>query len=80
MMNTITAIKMNMPLFVAASDGRFGIQIDTQDIKLTLRNGTTTTLSLRQSDCLRRTASGWKSFFEMISFPVDAKTGKAIKG
>ncbi len=78
LMRSFTASAIKMPLFTAASDGLFGIQIDTQVIRLTMRNGATTTRSLRQNDCLRRTATGWKSFFEMISFPVDPATGKAI--
>ncbi len=78
LMSSFTATAVQIPLFSAASDGLFGLQIDTQNIRLTMRNGAITTLSLRQNDCLRRTATGWKSFFEMISFPADPNTGRAI--
>ena len=80
LMGSFSAIKVKMPFFLADSDGKFGIQIDTQDMKLSMKDGSTKFISLRQSDCLRRVNSGWKSFFEMISFPVDPATGKAIIG
>jgi ketosteroid isomerase-like protein len=80
LMASFSAIKVKMPLFVAASDGKFGIEIDTQDMKLSMKNGTTKYISLRQSDCLRRVDGSWKSFFEMISFAVAPSTGKAIIG
>ncbi|MDE2466376.1 MAG: nuclear transport factor 2 family protein [Alphaproteobacteria bacterium] len=77
-MSNIKNSHMTMPLFVADSDGLFGVQIDIQDLTLTMRHGGTQKLALRQSDCMRRVGGKWYSFFEMISFPVDAKTGKAI--
>ena len=77
-MGSFNAIDVKIPLFIADSDGKFGIQIDTQDMKITLKNSTTKYVSLRQNDCMRRVGGAWKSFFEMISFPVDPKTGKAI--
>jgi ketosteroid isomerase-like protein len=78
MMGGIAHSELTMPEFVADSDGGFGIQADTQDIKLTLKDGSTKYVSLRQSDCMRRVGGKWYSFFEMISFPVDAKSGKGI--
>lgn len=77
-MGNIKSSQLTMPEFAVDSDGNFGVQIDTQDIKLTLKDGTTSNISLRQSDCMRRVEGKWYSFFEMISFPVDARSGKAI--
>jgi ketosteroid isomerase-like protein len=76
-MNSYTAISLNMPLFVVDSDGSFGVQIDTQQLTLTLNDGTKRKVALRQSDCMRRVGGKWYSFLEMISYPVDAKTMKA---
>jgi ketosteroid isomerase-like protein len=77
MMNSYTAIKLAMPLFTADTDGSFGIQIDTQHLTLTMKDGSSRNLALRQSDCMRRVGGKWYSFMEMISYPVDAKTMKA---
>ncbi len=41
-------------------------------------DGSTKYISLRQNDCMRRVGGKWTSFFEMISFPVDQQSGKAI--
>ncbi|MDB6062821.1 MAG: hypothetical protein JWM78_2924 [Verrucomicrobiaceae bacterium] len=78
MMGSYSSIKVKMPEFVADSDGAFGIQIDTQDMELKMKDGSTKYISLRQSDCMRRVNNKWYSFFEMISYPVDMKTGKSI--
>ncbi len=78
LMGSLSGIKVKMPLFVADSDGKFGIQIDTQDMQLKMKDGRTKYISLRQNDCMRRVDGSWKSFFEMISFPVEPATGKAV--
>ena len=78
LMGSFTGVKVKMPIFVDDSDGSFGIQIDAQDIQLAMKDGSTKNISLRQSDCLRRVDGKWYSFFEMISFPMDAKTGKSV--
>ena len=64
--------------FVVDSDGVFAVQIDTQDITVTKKDGTKSNFYLRQSDCMRRMNGKWYSVFEAISTPVDAKTGKSI--
>jgi ketosteroid isomerase-like protein len=64
--------------FVVDSDGVFAVQIDTQDITLTKKDGTKSNFYLRQSDCMRRMNGKWYSVFEEISEPVDAKTGKSV--
>jgi ketosteroid isomerase-like protein len=64
--------------FVVDSDGVFAVQIDTQDITVTKKDGTKSNFYLRQSDCMRRMKGKWYSVFEAISTPVDAKTGKSI--
>jgi ketosteroid isomerase-like protein len=78
MMNSIKSSSLDMPLFTVDSDGSFGVQADTQDLTLTMKDGSTKHISLRQSDCMRRVNGKWYSFLEMISFPVDAKSGKGI--
>jgi ketosteroid isomerase-like protein len=78
LMNSYKDIKLSMPQFAADSDGSFGIQIDTQDISLTMNDGSTRNIALRQSDCMRRVGGKWYSFFEMISYPVDMATNKGI--
>jgi len=77
-MNSYKGIKLRMPYFAADSDGSFGVQIDTQDITLTMNDGSKRNLALRQSDCMRRIGGRWYSFFEMVSYPVDMKTNKGI--
>jgi ketosteroid isomerase-like protein len=77
MMN-YSGIKVKLPEFVADSDGTLGVQIDTQDMKITNKDGSTQYISLRQSDCMRRVGGRWVSLMELISFPIDAKTGKGI--
>lgn len=76
-MGSYDGISLSMPLFVADSDGSFGIQIDTQQLTLNLKDGSKRKIALRQSDCMRRVGGKWYSFLEMISYPVDAKTMKA---
>lgn len=76
-MNSYNGISLEMPLFVADSDGSFGVQIDTQHITLKMKDGTTRKVALRQSDCMRRVGGKWYSFLEMVSYPVDAGTMKA---
>lgn len=77
-MNSYDGISLEMPLFVADSDGSFGVQIDTQRITLNMKDGTTRKIALRQSDCMRRIGGKWFSFMEMVSYPVDANTMKAL--
>jgi ketosteroid isomerase-like protein len=77
-MNSYNSIDVKMPEFVADSDGAFGIQIDTQDMELTMKDGSKKYIALRESDCMRRLNGKWYSFFEMLSYPIDTKTGKAI--
>lgn len=78
LMNSYKGIKLSMPHFTADSDGSFGVQIDTQDITLTMNDGSTRNIALRQSDCMRRVGGKWYSFFEMISYPVDMATNQGI--
>ena len=76
-MSSYTGISLTMPTFSADSDGSFGVQIDTQHLTLTMKDGTTRKVALRQSDCMRRVGGKWYSFLEMVSYPVDVKTMKA---
>jgi ketosteroid isomerase-like protein len=76
-MSSYTGIALKMPMFVADSDGSFGIQIDTQQLTLDMKDGSKRNIALRQSDCMRRVGGRWYSFLEMVSYPVDPKTMKA---
>lgn len=77
-MNSYADIKLEMPNFVVDSDGVFGVQLDTQRITLTMKDGSTQKLALRQSDCMRKSGDKWYSFLEHLSFAVDPKTGKGV--
>ncbi len=77
-MGTFTDPKLEMPMFKADSDGLFGVQIDTQQLSLKLKDGSITRLALRQSDCMRKAGGRWYSFMEHLSFVIDPKTGKAL--
>lgn len=77
-MGSYTDIKLSMPTFVADSDGLFGIQIDTQQITLKMKDGSTRKMALRQSDCMRKSGDNWYSFLEHISVAIDSKTGKGV--
>lgn len=79
-MGSYNGISLTMPLFVVDSDGSFGIQIDTQQLTLNMKDGTTRKIALRQSDCMWRVGGKWFSFLEMISYPVDATSMKAQIG
>lgn len=79
-MNSYTDIKLTMPEFVVDSDGAFGVQLDTQQITLKMKDGSTQKLALRQSDCMRKAGDKWYSFLEHISFAIDPKSEKAITG
>ena len=78
MMNSYSGIKVNMPEFAVDSDGLFGVQIDTQQITLKMKDGSTQKIALRQSDCMRKVGDKWYSFLEHLSFAVDPKTGKGV--
>ena len=71
-------IQYKIPAFAAEADGVLGMQISKLDLKINMKDGKTQYMSFRQSDCLRRVGDKWYSFLEMGSFPVDAKTGKAV--
>lgn len=77
-MNSYTDIKLEMPNFVVDSDGVFGVQLDTQRITLTMKDGSIQKLALRQSDCMRKSGDKWYSFLEHLSFATDPETGKGI--
>ncbi len=76
-MGSYTGITLTMPMFEVDSDGSFGVQIDTQELTLTMKDGSKRNVALRQSDCMRRVDGKWYSFLEMVSYVTDAKTMKA---
>ena len=71
-------MQIKIPVVSIDTDGAFGVQVSQQHLKMNMKDGTSHLISFRQSDCLRRVGNSWYSFFEMGSFPVDTKTGKAI--
>jgi ketosteroid isomerase-like protein len=74
----IKNMDIKIPFISIQTDGAFGVQISEQELTLNMTNGTQQHVSFRQSDCLHRVGGKWYSFFEMGSFPVDMKAGKAI--
>lgn len=76
-MGSYKKIDLKMPMFEVDSDGSFGVQIDTQELTLTMNDGSKRNIALRQSDCMRRVDGKWYSFLEMVSYVTDAKTMKA---
>ncbi len=52
------------------SDGLIGAHISRQDVTLTMKDGSSKTLSLRRSDCLRRIDGKWYAMMSMISLPT----------
>ncbi|MDB6063026.1 MAG: nuclear transport factor 2 family protein [Verrucomicrobiaceae bacterium] len=77
-MNSYSSIEVKNPVFAADSDGLLGAQIDTQVLKLHMNDGSKRDIAIRQSDCLRRVNGQWHTFLEMVSFPIDRDTGKAV--
>ena len=75
---TLKGAAMKMPYFTADSDGLLAFQLDKQDVVMTRKDGGKQNISFRESDCLRHVDGKWLSFFEMLSFPVDPATGKAV--
>ena len=71
-------MQIRIPVVSIDTDGTFGAQVSQQHLRLNMKDGTSQLISFRQSDCIRRVGNRWYSFFEMGSFPVDTKTGKAI--
>jgi ketosteroid isomerase-like protein len=76
--SAVSSAAVTFPLFTDESDGLLGMQLDTQNLVLTMKNGAKLAISFRQSDCLRRVGDKWYSFFEMVSYPMDPKTGKSV--
>lgn len=77
-LSAVASAAVTFPLFTDDSDGLLGIQLDMQKLALTMKNGAKLAVSFRQSDCLRLVGGKWYSFFEMVSYPMDPKTGKSV--
>jgi len=71
-------MQIKVPVVRIDTDGTIGVQVSQQHLTMNMKDGTRQLISFRQSDCLRRVGDAWYSFFEMGSFSVDTKTGKAI--
>ncbi len=74
----VNNMQIKIPVVRIDTDGVFGVQVSQQHLKMNMKDGSSQLVSFRQSDCMRRVGNTWHSFFEMGSFPVDSKTGKAI--
>jgi hypothetical protein len=77
-MGSFSSVDLQLPLLTVNSDGLLGAQIDIQDLTLHLNSGTARRVTLREIDCLHRINGKWYSIAEMVSFPVDLKTGKSV--
>jgi ketosteroid isomerase-like protein len=69
---------ISIPVSDIRTDGDFGVEASQQHLSMNMQDGTRQLISFRQTDCVHRVGNAWYSFFEMGSFPVDTKTGKAI--
>jgi ketosteroid isomerase-like protein len=71
-------MEIKVPEIKIETDGTLGMQISKQHLAINMKDGTRQLISFRQSDCVHRIGNTWYSFYEMGSFPVDSRTGKAI--
>jgi ketosteroid isomerase-like protein len=79
LLSQLSSAKVELLNFVVDSDGKFGVQINNQNLLINFKDGTSKVVSYRQSDCVHRVGPQiWSSFFEVLSFPVDTKTGKSV--
>lgn len=78
MYKTFANLHVKNPLYEVDTDGLLGAQIDAQDVTIDMTDGSQKLISIRQSDCLRQIDGKWETFLEMVSFPVDRDTGKAV--
>ncbi len=76
--NGVRDMQIKIPVVHVDSDGSFGVEVSQQQLRMNMQDGTSRVIAFRQSDCVRRVGDRWYSFFEMGSFPIDMKTGKAI--
>jgi ketosteroid isomerase-like protein len=76
--NGVKDMQIKIPVLNIATDGVFGVEISQQNLQINMKDGSNQRVSFRQSDCVRRDAGKWYSFFEAGSFPVDVKAGKAV--
>jgi len=77
-MSQAQSASVTFRLFTDDSDGLFGAQSSVQHLVLTLKNGSTQVYDFRQTDCLHRAGGKWVSFMEMLSYPMDMKTGESV--
>ena len=63
-------IKVSTRASSVDSDGLIGVDISRVDVQLTMKDGSSKTLNLRRSDCLRRIDGKWYSMLSMLSLPT----------
>jgi ketosteroid isomerase-like protein len=66
----VREIQVGTPASFVDSDGLIGIQISRHHVKIEGKDGSTTIVDLRRSDCLRRVNGKWYSMLSMISLPT----------
>lgn len=59
------------------SDGKLGVARSIQHFTWTTKDGKPMEATVRVTDVLHRTPSGWKIFHTHVSVPVNPETGKA---
>ena len=59
------------------SDGKLGVARSIQHFTWTSKDGKPMEATLRVTDVLHKTSSGWKIFHTHVSVPVNPETGKA---
>lgn len=64
------AITVTTPASFVDSDGLIGAHMSRQDVTLIMKDGSSKTLNLRRSDCLRRVDGRWYAMLSMISLPT----------
>ncbi len=65
--------------FYDDSDGYLGAQLDMQNLAITLKDGSSITWVLRQSDCLHHVNGKWYSMYDEVSFPAVPALGRAVE-
>jgi ketosteroid isomerase-like protein len=79
MLANVRAIEATVTDFVVATNGLMAGTLARQDVRISMRDGKTREVTIRQSNCLRRSGNRWYSVFEAISFaPSDQHEGNPI--
>lgn len=72
------SIRDSLVHFGVQTDGLFGAAFSVQDVTIHEKDGSTRKATFRQTDCLHMIGGKWYSFQEVVSFPLDLATSKAV--